>query len=171
MTKPTPAASGWTADELTRIGDATELELAPRRADGTPRSYTTMWVVRVGDDLYVRSAGGPERPWYRHALASGTGRIRAGGIERDVAFDGADPNLHDAVDAAYHSKYDRYGPGPVSQVAGPDAHPVTAANSCRVSSTANDGGGLRIGVSTPAGTCTPRTRWRVSGAGIPAFRG
>ena len=41
-----------------------------------------MWVVRVGDDLYVRSAGGPGRPWYRNALASGAGRIRAAGIER-----------------------------------------------------------------------------------------
>jgi hypothetical protein len=121
-TRPTPRASGWTADELTRIGDATELELASRRADGTAGSYTTMWVVHVGDDLYVRSAGGPDRPWYRHALASDPGRIRAGGIEREVTFAGAGPHVHDA---AYHSKYDRYGPGPVSHVTGPDAHPVT----------------------------------------------
>jgi hypothetical protein len=40
-----------------------------------------MWVVPVADELYVRSAGGPGRPWYRRALASGTGRIRAGGVE------------------------------------------------------------------------------------------
>lgn len=119
------AAGRWPDDELRRVGDAVELELAVRRPDGELRSYTTMWVVRVGDDLYVRSAGGPDRPWYRHARTSSTGRLRAGGIERDVTFVDADPDIHDAVDSAYHAKYDRFGPGPVSHVTGPDAHPVT----------------------------------------------
>jgi hypothetical protein len=117
--------NGWTDDELRRIGDATELQLASRRSDDALRTYTTMWVVRVGDDLYVRSAGGPDRPWYRHALASGTGRIRAGGIECDIDFSDADDAVHDAIDASYHAKYDRYGPGPVSHVTGDDAHALT----------------------------------------------
>lgn len=124
-TTRTLGASGWTDEELTLIGDSAQLELASHRPDGALRPSTTMWVVHVGDDLYVRSAGGPERPWYRHALASGTGRIRAGGIERDVTFGEADPDVHDAIDETYHAKYDRYGPGPVSQVTGPDAHRVT----------------------------------------------
>jgi hypothetical protein len=115
----------WTEDDLRRIGDAVELQLASVRPDGTLRAYVTMWVVRVGDHLYVRSAGGPERPWYRHALASGSGRVRAGGIERDVTFGDADPGVHDALDAAYHLKYDRFGPGPVSHVSGPDTRSVT----------------------------------------------
>jgi hypothetical protein len=119
------AAGSWTDEELRRVGDAVELDLAVRRRDGQLRPYTTMWVVRVGDDLYVRSAGGPDRPWYRHALASGTGRLRAGGIERDVRFGDADPDIHDSVDSAYHAKYDRFGPGPVSHVTGPDARTVT----------------------------------------------
>ena len=67
------AGKPWTADQLARIGDADELRLAPRRTDGTLRPFTTMWVVRAGGDLYVRSAGGPERPWYRHALATQPG--------------------------------------------------------------------------------------------------
>jgi hypothetical protein len=117
--------SAWTDDELRHIADATELQLAPRRDDGSPWAYTTMWVVRVDDGLFVRSAGGPSRPWYRHALASGTGRLRADGLERDVTFDAAQPVIDDAIDAAYHAKYDRYGPGPVSHVTGPDAHAVT----------------------------------------------
>jgi len=115
----------WGEDELRRIGDAVELQLTSVRDDGTLRPYVTMWVARVGDDLYVRSAGGPERPWYRHALAAGTGRFRAGGIDRDVTFGDADPDVHEALDAAYHAKYDRFGPGPVSHVTGPDARPVT----------------------------------------------
>jgi hypothetical protein len=117
--------SGWAEDELRRIGDATELQLAPRRSDGKLRAYTTMWVVRVECELYVRSAAGPDRPWYRHALATGSGRIRAGVVERDVTFDAADLAIHDAIDATYHAKYDRYGPGPVGHVAGRDAHALT----------------------------------------------
>lgn len=117
--------SAWTDDELRHIGGATELRLAPRRSDGMLRTYTTMWVVSVEDELYVRSAGGQDRPWYRHALATGTGRIRVGGVEREVVFDAADPRVLEAIDAKYHAKYDCYGPGPVSHVTGPDAHSVT----------------------------------------------
>ena len=43
--------SGWTAEELQRIGGAQELRLASRRQDGSLRSFTTMWVVRAGNDL------------------------------------------------------------------------------------------------------------------------
>ncbi len=85
-----------------------------------------MWVARVGDDLYVRSAGGPDRPWYRQATGSGSGRIRAGGVEADVVFDSdaaRAPNA--AIDDAYHAKYDSYGPRIVGSVVGPDAHRVT----------------------------------------------
>jgi hypothetical protein len=118
-------AMTWTADQLARIGDAEELRLASRRADGTLRSFTTMWVVRADGELYVRSAGGPERPWYRHALASRRGSIRADGIEADVRFDEAAPDAQAAIDAAYHAKYDRYGPVIVGHVTGPGAHAVT----------------------------------------------
>jgi len=70
----------WTPTELERIGAAEELRLASRRADGSLRPYVTMWVVRAGDDLYIRSAYGPGNPWYRRATASGAGRIAAGGM-------------------------------------------------------------------------------------------
>jgi hypothetical protein len=101
--------TGRTHDDLTRIGKAEELELASTRPDGTLRPYVTMWIVRAGDELYVRSAHWSDNPWYRRAKASGAGRIRAGGVECDVTFaDGADAD-HTAIDAAYHAKYDRYG--------------------------------------------------------------
>jgi hypothetical protein len=67
----------WTDDELDRVGNAEELLLASRRGDGTLRPFVTMWVVRTGTDVYVRSAHGPDNPWYRRARASGVGRIRA----------------------------------------------------------------------------------------------
>jgi hypothetical protein len=115
----------WTADQLRRVGDATELELASRRPDGTLRPYVTMWVVRVGDDLYVRSAYGQDNPWYRRATASGRGRIRAGGVEADVSFGTAADHVQTSIDDAYHAKYDSYGPRIVGSVVGSTAHDVT----------------------------------------------
>ena len=118
--------STWTPGQSHRVGSATELDLASKWADGSMSGYTTMWVVAVAGEVYVRSAGGPDRPWYRRALACGSGRIRAGGIEVDVTFDTASTEApHDAIDAEYHAKYDRYGPGPVGHVTGTARHPVT----------------------------------------------
>ncbi len=117
--------SDWTPEELERVGGAEELELASRRSDGTLRPYVTMWVVRAGDDIFVRSAYGPESPWYVRAKASGTGHIRAGGVERDVTFAEVPVEAHAAIDAAYHRKYDRYGPRIVGSVTGPAAEAVT----------------------------------------------
>lgn len=115
----------WSDDDLTRIGTAEELDLASHRPDGTLRPFVTMWVVRVDDALCVRSARGPDNPWYRRAIAAGSGRIRADGVVRDVVFDDADLAVHDAVDAAYHHKYDRYGARIVGSVTGPGAASVT----------------------------------------------
>ncbi len=117
--------AAWTTDDLQKIGAARELQLASLRPDGTVRPYVTMWVVHAGDDLYVRSAYGPDNPWYRRAKASGSGRIRAGGLERDVTFADATPEAHTAIDAAYHAKYDRYGARIVDTVVGDHAAPVT----------------------------------------------
>jgi hypothetical protein len=117
--------SGWSPEELERIAQATELRLASRRDDGSLRPYVTIWSVRAGDDLYVRSAYGPDNGWYRRARASGLGRIRAGGVERDVTFEQAVPEAHGAVTAAFHAKYDRYGPAIVGTVVSPEAEQPT----------------------------------------------
>jgi hypothetical protein len=115
----------WPREELERIGDAEEAQLASRRPDGSLRPYVTMWVVRVGTGVYVRSAYGPDNPWYRRATASGTGRIRVGGTERDVSFAAAAADVQADIDAAYHTKYDSYGSRIVGSVTGPAAHQVT----------------------------------------------
>lgn len=46
-------------------------------------------------------------------------------LARDVRFAAADPGGHEAVDAAYHAKYDRYGPRIVGAVVGPQVADVT----------------------------------------------
>jgi hypothetical protein len=100
--------SGWTDDELRRIGDAQELEIAALRRDGTLRDSVPIWVVRAGDDLYVRAASVPSSGWHRVARASGRAHIDAAGVAREVAVEDADPQVLDEVDASYRRKYGRY---------------------------------------------------------------
>jgi hypothetical protein len=113
--------STWTPDELSGIGGATELEIASRRADGSLRGFVTIWAVRAGDDVFVRSAYGHDNPWFQRAMRSGRGRIRAGGVERDVTFEVPGADVADAVTAAYHAKYDRYGASIVGTVVSAEA--------------------------------------------------
>jgi hypothetical protein len=42
--------TAWTEEELGRIGEAEELQLASERPDGTLRPHVTIWVVRVDCD-------------------------------------------------------------------------------------------------------------------------
>lgn len=101
--------TSWTNDELDRIGNAEELEIASLRQDGTLRTPRTIWVVRVGDDLYVRSVNGRSSDWFRGVQTRHEGRIWAGGVEKDVRFvSETDPDINDQVDAAYRTKYGRY---------------------------------------------------------------
>lgn len=76
--------SGWTNDELNRIGEAEELNLSPVRRDGTLREPVTMWVVRNGEDVYVRSVNGRTSSWFRGAQIRHEAHIQAGGVEKDV---------------------------------------------------------------------------------------
>jgi hypothetical protein len=102
----TPAA--WSTEELDRIGTAEELEIAARRRDGSLRRAVPIWVVRVDDDLFVRSWRGARGSWYRTARETHDAHISAGGVERDVSLTEPGSGVDDAVDAAYRSKYGRY---------------------------------------------------------------
>jgi hypothetical protein len=115
----------WIPDELNKIGAADELQIAALRPDGTLRPFTTIWVVRVGDDLYVRSYRGRGSTWFRSVLQRPEGRIRAGGVTRDVAFAEPEAADHDAIDQAYRGKYGHYGNAYVDPVVGPNARAAT----------------------------------------------
>jgi hypothetical protein len=87
----------WTAEELDRIGAADELEIAALRPDGALRPFTTIWVVRVGDERT------DPRRHFREP-------------------DDAD---HDAIDRVYQDKYARYGSSYVHPMVSPDATAAT----------------------------------------------
>jgi hypothetical protein len=116
----------WTNEELDKIGAAEELQIAPLRRDDTLRKPVTIWVVRMGDDLYVRSANGREGAWFRAAQVRHQGHIRAGGVEKDVTFVemDAEDDLNDQIDAAYLAKYRHY-PQYVAPMVTPEVRAAT----------------------------------------------
>jgi hypothetical protein len=115
----------WTSEELNKIGTAEELRIAPLRSNGTLRKPVTIWVVRIGDDLYVRSVNGRTSAWFSGVQARHEGHIQAGGVEKDVTFlEEAGLEINKQIDAAYHAKYRRY-PSSVDHINSPEARLAT----------------------------------------------
>jgi hypothetical protein len=116
----------WTSDELNKIGKAEELQIASLRNDGPLRKPVTIWVVRLGDDLYVRSVNGRTSSWFRGVQTRYEGQIRAGGIVKDVTFvEDSDPVINDQIDEAYRTKYRRYAASIIDSIISPEARSAT----------------------------------------------
>jgi hypothetical protein len=114
----------WTSDELDTIGAAEELDLASVRRDGTLRNPVAMWVVRHGDEIYVRSVNGRGSSWFRGAQARHEAHIQAGGVHKDVTLVETD-HVGGEVDAAYRAKYGRRYPSIVPAIVAPEARAAT----------------------------------------------
>jgi len=116
----------WTSHELNKIGKAEELQIASLRRDDTLRNPVTIWVVNVGDDLYVRSVNGRTSAWFRGTQVRHEGHIRAGGVKKDVAFvEETSPAINEQIDAAYRTKYRRYAASIISTTVSPEARSAT----------------------------------------------
>jgi hypothetical protein len=108
----------WLSEELERFDAVDELHIAPRRSDGTFGRPLPIWVVRVGDCVYVRTwyrRGG----WFRDALRSGLARISVPGVQAEVRVEDvgcASADLRADVDGAYRRKYARYGSASVEKM-------------------------------------------------------
>ena len=115
----------WSDDELQRIAEADELQLASRRSDGTLRTPVTIWVVRHGEGLYVRSAYGRTSGWFRGAQDRHEGQIAAGGVEKDVRFADASVEHARELDDAYRTKYGHYSAAYTDPMVSPRAREAT----------------------------------------------
>lgn len=115
----------WTAEEVRTIDLTDDIDITSVRDDGTLRPYVPVWGVRVGDDIYVRSAHGRENGWFRRALRHHQGRVRMGGLEHDVVFEEPDASVAPEIDAAYQAKYARYGESYISTVVSEQAAGAT----------------------------------------------
>jgi hypothetical protein len=93
-------AVSWTSDELQRFAAAEELQLS---ASGRT---VTIWVVPVGDEVYVRSVYGRGSKWFRATQDRHEGQISTGGVDKDVGFaEVDDESVLDEVGEAYRTKY------------------------------------------------------------------
>jgi hypothetical protein len=117
--------AGWTSDELQRIAKADELRIASRRRDGTLRDPVTVWAIRDGDDIYVRSVNGRNGKWFRGTQQRHEGHIRAGGVEKDVTFVEPEKDVAERIDRAYREKYGRYAKSIVDTTLTPAARAAT----------------------------------------------
>jgi hypothetical protein len=115
----------WTPNLLDKIGRAEEVQITSVGRDGTLRKPVTVWLVRHGDDLYVRSVGGRNGHWFRGVQETREGQVRAGGVQQDVTFAEADDKINDEIDAAYRAKYRRYAGNILNSVLTPDARAAT----------------------------------------------
>ena len=115
----------WTNDQLDRFARAEEVQIASVGRDGKLRKPVTVWAVRHGDDLYVRSVRGRDGHWFRGTQDRHEGRIRAGGLQQDITFVEADHNIEDEIDAAYRDKYRRYAGRILESVLTPEARSST----------------------------------------------
>lgn len=99
----------WTSTELDALSTTDEMFITTRRPDGSLRPAVPIWVVRVDDDLYVRSYRGRDGSWFQRAAAQGTAHIHAAGVDRDVIVAGPGAGVRESVDREYRTKYARYG--------------------------------------------------------------
>lgn len=95
----------WNPTQLERIAAAREIEVSPLRDDGALTKPVTIWAVRVGDELYVRSVRGAEGGWFKAAEQRHEGRIEVDSTAFDVTFEDAPHHLDAEIDEAYKSKY------------------------------------------------------------------
>jgi hypothetical protein len=116
--------AAWSPEQVERIGRAEELQIATKRADGTLRRWVSIWVVCVGDQVFVRTWYRRDNGWFGHVLDSRRARIRVPGLEVDVAVEdvGEDTaKLRPSVDVAYRAKYERYSRTSVDRMATDEA--------------------------------------------------
>jgi hypothetical protein len=114
----------WTPEDLAGMVGADEIRIAPLRGDGTLGPARIIWVVRHGDDVYVRSVNGAEGGWFRGAQAKHAGHISAGNVDADVLLEDADHGLDDAIDEEYRRKYGRSSSA-VEHITSPKARSTT----------------------------------------------
>ena len=131
------APGEWTAEELALIEAAVELGIAARRADGSLRRGTPIWVVRLDDQVFVRTWYRRESGWFGAVLRSNRARVCVPGLAADVTVEdvgSAAADLRAGVDTAYLSKYGRHG----AESMATDAAAATT---------------LRLAPARPAGPC------------------
>lgn len=101
---------------LDALAGADEVRVETRRDGASPGHGTTIWVVVVDGDVFVRSVRGEKGRWYREALANpGQVALRVDGeavFGRVVSETNAE--TIGEVSRAFREKYEAAHPGPTA---------------------------------------------------------
>ena len=113
--------------ETLRLLDETkEVRIETRRDEDAPAHRTTIWVVTVDGDVFVRSVRGENGRWYREVSANPSAALHAGDRRIPVrAVPVTDEPTVGAVSEAYRSKYGRTSPGSTRAMLQPETLPTT----------------------------------------------
>ena len=102
-------APAWKPETLAALANALEVDVTPFAADGSRRPSRTIWSIRVGDELYVRSWKGRPAVWFQDALATHEGEIAVtgGGASQRVTFEEVDAAapVQAQISATFLTKY------------------------------------------------------------------
>jgi hypothetical protein len=119
----------WTVDDIARIGSADELRIAVQSPDGTLRNWVPIWVVSVGEQVYVRTWYRRDNGWFGQVVDTARARIRVPGLEITVTVDDVGSDLASevrrSIDTAYLAQYGRFGGATVDRMVTDEAAATT----------------------------------------------
>lgn len=104
--KPDDVAA-WPPQQLDAFAAVEEITIQTMKEDGSLRRAVPIWVVAVGNELFVRSSHGRGSGWYRGATTRHRAVIAGANQAQAVAL----VEEHEKVaqlDDAYRHKYRRY---------------------------------------------------------------
>lgn len=100
----------WTNEEINTIGNTEEFQIASQKSDGSLRKPLPVWVIRVGDGLYIRCMNGISGAWYRGVQECHQGHIHGSSVDCEVTFiEEPSSDINDLIDSEYLKKYGHYG--------------------------------------------------------------
>lgn len=98
--------TSFSAETVTRVGQAEVIELETRADASAPTRSTTTWIVADHSNLYVRSVRGPQGKWYQRVQHYPTVTLHASGQTLAVRLAPVtDTTEIDRVSTAYRQKY------------------------------------------------------------------
>jgi hypothetical protein len=97
----------WAASDFELFSQAEEITIQTERTSGGFRHEVPIWVVPLGNDLYVRSSHGRDSRWFRGAIERHGALVSTG--TKVVSVGLVEVREHVAeLDAAYSAKYAQY---------------------------------------------------------------
>jgi len=105
---------------------ADEIQIETSRGPGTAVHKTTIWIVVVDGQAFVRSVRGPAGRWYRELVAQPQGAVQLDGQRQAVrAVAATDEPTIGRVSQALEQKYRQRWPGPTAAMLRAETLPTT----------------------------------------------